>query len=154
MSDFDQRTLEHIERFGCSVMHIAAEDDLPPFTYSVGIKKTSAAPEVVVIGLKEPIAHFIVNEYNRRVRAGEVFLPGTRYAGFIEGFEVKAERVEKSFYEEYFGRNLWLYGGASFEVLQLVYPNKSGVWPWQAEADEWFRSWQPVLTSRPAESGP
>ena len=150
MDDSDRQTLEHIERFGCSVMHIAAEDDLPPFTYSVGINKTSAAPEVVVIGLKEPIAHFIVNEYNRRVRAGEVFVPGIKYSGFIEGFEVTAERVEESFYEEYFGHNLWLYGGASFEVIQLVYPNTSGVWPWQPEADEWFRSWQPILTSRPA----
>jgi hypothetical protein len=54
---------------------------------------------VAGIGLKEPIAHFIVNEYNRCVRAGEVFLPGACYAGFIEGFERRVKRVEKSFYE-------------------------------------------------------
>lgn len=150
MDEADRKILENIERFGCSVMHVAAEDNLPPFAFSVGITRTSSAPEVVVVGLKEPIAHFIVNEYNRRVRAGVVFRLGERYSGFIEGFEVIAERVDEAFYEEYFGYNLWLYQGPKFEVVQLVYPNTSGVWPWDSEASEWFRSWQPVLTSQPA----
>ena len=150
MEESDRTTLENIDRFGCSVIHVSAEADLPPFSYSVGITKSCAAPEVVVVGLKQPVAHFIVNEYNRRARAGEVFHPGERYAGFIEGFEVIAESVDESFYEEYFGRNLWLYGGSRFRVLQLVYPNTSGMWPWQPEADEWFRSWQPILTAQPA----
>ena len=150
MDDSDRKTLEDIERFGCSVLHIAAEDDLPPFAYSVGITKSASAPEVVVIGLKQPMAHFVVNEYNRRVRAGIPVSAGSRHSGFIEGFEVVAEKVDRSFYEEYFGYNLWLYKGPTFEVIQLIYPNTSGVWPWQAEADEWFKAWQPVLTVNPA----
>lgn len=150
MDGADRKILEDIERFGCAVMHVAAEDGLPPFSYSVGIARASSAPEVVVIGLKQPTAHFIVNEYSRRVRAGEVFRPGQRYSGFIEGFEVEVESVEEVFYEEYFGYNLWLYRGPKFEVLQLVYPNTSGVWPWQPEASQGFRSWQPILTSQPA----
>ena len=145
MEDGDRKTLEDIERYGCSVMHVSAECDLPPFSYSVGITKSSGAPEVVVVGLKQPIAHFVVNEYNSRVRAGEVFRAGQKYSGFLEGFEVLAILVERKHYPEYFGFDLWLYKGPSFEVLQLVYPNTSGIWPWQEEADEWFRSWQPLL---------
>jgi hypothetical protein len=145
MDEGDRKILEDIERFGCSVMHVSAEGDLAPFSYSVGITKSSGAPEVVVIGLKQPIAHFIVNEYNQRVREGEQFLPGHRYSGFIEGFEVLAVPVGHEHYREHFGYDLWLYKGSSFEVLQLVYPNTSGVWPWQEEADEWFRRWQPLL---------
>jgi len=100
MDEADQKILQDIETYGCSVMHIAAEDELPPFAFSMGISKTSKAPEVLVIGLKQPVAHAIANEYN--------------------------------------------------EVLQLVYPNTSGVWPWDEAADDWFRSWQPIL-SHPAE---
>lgn len=148
MEDFDRRTLENIEKFGCSVLHVAEEEELPPFSYSVGITKTSNAPELVVVGLKQEISHFIVNEYNRRVRSGESFAPGQRYRGFIEGFEVQAQKVEPSFYEEYFGYNLWLYDGPNFEVLQLVYPSTSGVWPWAEEADEWFKSRQPILSAK------
>lgn len=149
MNEFDLKTLENIERFGCSVMHVAEEDDLPPFTYSIGIEKSSFAPEILVVGQKREMAHFIVNEYNRRVREGETFKPGHRYEGFIEGFEVTAEEVDKSFYEEYFGYNLWFYKGSEFRVLQFVYPNTSGVWPWQSEANECFKSWQPILTANP-----
>ena len=145
MDDSDRKTLEDIERYGCSVMHVSAEGDLPPFSYSVGITKSSGAPEVVVIGLKQPMAHFVVNEYNSRVRAGEVFRAGQKYSGFIGGFDMLAIPVEREHYPEYFGFDLWLYKGPSFEVLQLVYPNTSGIWPWQEEADEWFRSWQPLL---------
>jgi hypothetical protein len=143
----ERKTLEDIEQYGCSVMHVSAEGDLPPFSYSVGVGRSSGAPEVVIIGLKQPIAHFIVNEYNRRVRAGESFEPGKRYAGFIEGFEMLALQVERTHYPEYFGWDLWLYKGDGFEVLQLVYPNTSGIWPWQNEADDWFRAWQPILGS-------
>jgi hypothetical protein len=151
MDDSDRKVLENIERFGCSVMHIAAEEGLPPFAFSVGITKTSSAPEVIVVGLKQPMAHFVVNEYNRRIRAGEPVAAGQKYSGFIEGFDVLAERVHTSNYHEYLGYNLWLYQGPDFEVLQLVYPNTSGVWPWEDSANEWFRNWQPML-SRPMES--
>ena len=147
MDESERKTLEDIERFGCTVFHVAAEGQAPPFSYSVGISKSASAPEVVVVGLKQPIAHFIVNEYNDRVRAGEVFSPGALYAGFLDGFEVRIEKVDRSFYAHYFGWNLWLYGGPDFDVLQVVYPNTSGIWPWEAEADEWFRTRQPILRS-------
>ena len=35
MDEADRQVLENIKRFGCQVMHIAAEDDLPPFAYSI-----------------------------------------------------------------------------------------------------------------------
>jgi hypothetical protein len=145
----DRKILEDIERFGCSVMHVAAEDDLPPFAFSIGISRTSQAPEVIVVGLKQPISHSVVNEYNRRVKGGEAVVAGQQYAGFIEGFEVLAERVHVSNYKEYLGYDLWLYIGPHFDVLQLVYPNTSGVWPWEEAANDWFRFWQPRL-SQPA----
>jgi len=64
MDDSDKRLLDNIEKFGCQVTHISAENDMPPFSYSVGIQRNHSAPEVVVIGLKLPMAHSVVNEYN------------------------------------------------------------------------------------------
>lgn len=153
MSDIDQQTLDNIQEYGCSVMHIAGEDDLPPFSYSVGVQQTSGAPEMVVIGLKPELAHAIVNQYNTRVRAGETFTPGQRYAGYLGGFDVAFVPVDKGHYEEYFGVALWLYQGPNFEVLQLVYPSTQGVWPWDAQASEGFRHWQPLLDSAPESEG-
>ena len=149
MAKSNRKTLEHIEQFGCTVFHVGEEGELPPFSYSVGITKTAAAPEGVVVGLKQKLAHFMVNEYHLRVRAGERFQHGLRYAGFLEGFEVEARNVNHFFYDDYFGQCLRFYEDRSFDVIQLIYPNKQGIWPWQAEADDWFKSWQPILATAP-----
>ncbi|MBK1715373.1 hypothetical protein CKO43_21700 [Rubrivivax gelatinosus] len=67
----DTKTRDDVAKHGCGVMHVFdPEGELPPFAYSIGIQRETGAPEVVVVGLKQPIAHFVVNEYNRRVREG------------------------------------------------------------------------------------
>jgi hypothetical protein len=141
----EQKTLADVQQYGCHVLHILEEGDLPPFSYSVGIEKTSQAPELVVIGLKRAVAHFIINEYNRRIRQGECFEADQMVSGFLKGFECQLRSVHFSHYREYFGAALAFYKGSGFRVLQLVYPTVEGVWPWEASANEWFRSWQPLL---------
>ena len=146
MDAAEQKTMNDIAKYGCHVIYVLAEKDFPPFAYSVGIQRSSGCPEVVVIGLKHPLAHSIVNVYNNRIKAGERFVPGARYGEFIGGFEVTFEKVHRKHYEDYFGWNRWLYNGNEFDVVQLVYPTTQGIWPWDAEASDWFRSWQPLLT--------
>jgi hypothetical protein len=145
MDDGDEKTRRDIEKYGCTVIHVMEEGDLPPFAYSVGITEQTGEPEVLVIGLKRELAHSVVNTYNRRVRDGERFESGKLYSGFIGGFDVLAEEVPRREYGEYFGHCLALYRGPNFRVLQLIYPTTTGIWPWSAEASEWFRKRQPVL---------
>jgi len=141
----DEKTLSDIRTHGCHVIHVQEEDALPPFGYSVGIQRSSQVPEVIVVGLKHPMADFVINEYNHRIRAGEKFLIGHEYLGFLEDFPVLFEKVLLKHYEEYFGWNRWLYDGEAFDVVQMVYPNTQGVWPWDEAADAWFRARQPLL---------
>lgn len=141
----EKKALEDIERYGCHVMHVLEDSEGPPFSYSVGVQKTSGVPEVIVIGLERPLAHFVVNEYNRRVRAGERFAAGTRHDGFLDGFDVQFELVTPDHVDNYLGWNTWLYRANSFEVLQIVYPTTDGIWPWEPGAPEWFRERQPIL---------
>ena len=141
----EQRAIADIEQYGCHVIHVMEEGELPPFAYSVGIEKTSKAAELVVIGLKRPLAHSIINGYNRRVRGRERFEAGQVVSGFLEGFNCHLRLVHPSHYGEYFGYDLWFYKGTGFRVLQLVYPTVEGIWPWEAAASEWFRARQPIL---------
>jgi hypothetical protein len=142
----DKKALDDIEKFGCHILHVMEEGDEPPFSYSIGVQKSTGAPEAVVIGLKQPIAHHVLNEYNSRVRNGERFANGKEYSGFIEGFPVQFELVAPQHYDEYFGWTKWLYGGTAFSVLQIVFPTTEGVWPWDSRASEWFRKRQPILS--------
>jgi hypothetical protein len=144
----DSRTRKDIAKYGCSVMHIFDPDgDLPPFAYSIGIQQETGAPEVVVIGLKQPMAHSVVNEYNRRVREGERFEVGKYYDGFLEGFEIRIGAVS-------FGQDIDFYGGRGFQVLQVIYPTTKGVWPWTEGAPESFLQWQPILAKSDCGNAP
>jgi hypothetical protein len=149
MDESDRKALSDIEQYGCHIIHVMAEDDLPPFSYTVGVQRTSHAPELIVVGLKQPVAHFVLNEYNRRIQAGERFSDGQFASGFLEGFDCCFREVDCSHYREYMGWDLWLYDGPGFKTMQVIYPNTSGVWPWAKEADSWFKAWQPIL-SEPA----
>jgi len=141
MEPGDEKALEDIEKYGCHILHILEEGEYPRFTYSIGIQKQTGQPELIVTGLKRELAHWIINEYNSRVRSGEIFNPNELYGGFLEGFEVTFKEVEKRHYREYFGWGLWLYKGEDFRVLQLIYPSTFGVWPWDKDPPSdytWF----------------
>ena len=146
MEDYERNILKNIEEYGCSVTSVfdPKEND-PPFSYSIGIAKSSGAPEVIVVGLKPEMGHWLVNEYNDRVRKGERFAPGVLYLGFLEGFAVQFGPVSREHREEYMRSATWLHGGPDFEAVQLIWPSTSGVWPWEPAAGEWFSSNQPIL---------
>jgi hypothetical protein len=150
MDESDRMLLAHIEEFGCHVISVSyPSDEHLQFTYSVGIQKSSGAPEVIVIGLKRELAAAIVNDYNKQVQAGARFSTNKLYEGFLEGFFVCFSLVPKTQYHDHFGSNLWLYKNDSFDVLQLIWPSTSGVWPWEPEATPWLRKNQPILGAQP-----
>jgi hypothetical protein len=142
----DRLVAEHIEQFGCHVVNVFDPDGLQPhFSYSIGIQATSGAPEVIVVGLRPEMSQWMVNEYNRRVRAGEHFQRGVLYPGFLQGFEVYVEPARRKLVADYvFGCDRY-YDGQPYEVVQIVWPSTSGVWPWQKRANDWFKSNQPML---------
>lgn len=120
MDDKDQKALNDIEKFGCHVLNVAEGEGEPSFTYSIGINKKQNKPDVVILGLKAPLAHSMANNYKDRLLSGEVFESGKFYADFIEGFDVCFVQVAREHYRAYFGWGLWLHDGSDFEMLQMV----------------------------------
>ncbi|WP_211829383.1 DUF4262 domain-containing protein [Kistimonas asteriae] len=145
MDDIDKKALDDIEKYGCHVLNIMEGDGEPCFTYSIGIDKEQGKPDIVILGLKNELAHFIVNDYKDRLMAGETFEPGKYYYDFIEGFPVCFVKVAKIHFQEYFGWGLWLHNGNDFEVLQLIWPTTNGVWPWNEKKPEYYSWAQPIL---------
>ena len=150
MDHAEQKALSNIDEYGCHIIHVLEEDGLPPFSYSVGIWKSSSAAELIVVGLDRKIAHLVINDYNARVRDGWRIEEGQVAGDFLKGFDCLFREMGKAHYPEYLGWCRWLYGGDHFPTLQMIYPNTKGIWPWQADASEWFKQRQPVLAA-PAE---
>ena len=145
MDKAEEKALQDIEEHGCHVLHVMEEDECPGFTYSIGIEQSTGQPEIIIAGLGQDIAHWMVNEYNNRVKNGESFKPGEYYSDFLEGFDVTFKEVEKKHYPEYFGWGNWLYKSDDFKVLQLIYPSTSGLWPWDKNAPKEFSWYIPRL---------
>jgi hypothetical protein len=144
----DRRVAADIKEYGCHVISVLPDPDAnkPPFTYSVGIQESSGTPEAIVFGLTAEMGGFVINEYNRHIRAGARFTKGTLYPGFLKGFSVYMEPAQVELLREYTLGCERFYGeSGSYSVVQIVYPNTSGVWPWQEEANAWFKANQPML---------
>ena len=101
MDEYEQKALDDIENHGCHILHVMEEDDYPCFTYSIGIEKTTNKPDLIIIGLKREIAHWMINEYRQRITKGEVFEPMEFYKDFLEGFDITFVQVDNKHYKEY-----------------------------------------------------
>jgi len=145
MDEKDQKALDDIEQYGCHVINVMEGDDEPSFTYSIGINKKQKKPDVVILGLKNELAHSITNNYKNRLLDGEIFEPGNYYSGFLGDFDVCFVKVSRKHFKEYFGWGLWLHNGDNFEMLQMVWPTTEGVWPWDENKSEFYNWAQPIL---------
>lgn len=131
-----KKVCNDVEEYGCSVLHIFEGNNTPCFTYSIGITEKTGQPEMIVTGLRHDLAHFIVNEYNRRIKEGEQFVEGKYYSDFIGGFDVTFREVDKSTLTNYTCRATEYYGSKNYRVLQMIFPSTSGLWPWDDQAPE------------------
>ena len=151
MSDAIERKLrEDVEKHGWHVLNVLSKGGTSPgWSYSVGLFHTFGHPEIVVVGLPPDTGHAIINDVGAAIRAGRRLEDGMVDAGFLEGYDSLFRQVPASRYESHFGRAIDFYGGTDFPVLQLVYPDREGRWPWEEGVAAGFREAQPVLALEP-----
>jgi hypothetical protein len=111
--------------------------------------RTFGLPEVIIVGLRGELAHWILNELAARARGGERFKAGVMVDGLLDGFGVTFRAVSPEHVLAHFGWALWYYDHEPFPTLQLVFPTTAGVWPWDPEASEFLRTQQPLLETAP-----
>lgn len=151
MNESEKKIIKNIEEYGCHVTSVFdPEEKDPDFTYSIGIHKVESQPELIILGLRHELSSWIVNEYNRRIKEGERFVPGEYYEGFIEGFQITFQEVADKYKEEFMLSCNWLYGSINYSVMQLIFPSVKGVWPWEKEASEGFKKLQPSFQEKVA----
>lgn len=142
----DELVRTNIAEYGCHVISVFdPEGKEPTFSYSVGIQEDCDAPEAIVIGVRPELGHSMINEYKDQVRRNGRFTRGVLYPGFLDGFSIYVEPARSNRLGKYTLGCDRYYRGKSYEVVQLIYPTTSGVWPWQTSATEWFKTNQPML---------
>ena len=145
--ELNQEVQDNIDKFGLNVRHVLAEDDLPPFSYSIGLFKSYGHPEIIMIGLKQQLAHILINNMAADIKNGKVFTPFKYEADILDDFNCYIIEVEKSNYDAHVGGAQQYYKGDGFPLLQCIYPTVKGIYPWEDEWPESMKDLQPILGS-------
>jgi hypothetical protein len=131
---------------GNAIVEVEGDEEIAPYTFSVGAWQRFGVPEAVTIGLPVGAGPGLVNAYIRRASDGEQFPPGQVYDDLLEGVLVTVERVNKGHYLVFFGSAFLMYPEGDFDAVQLITATPDDYWPWEAEAPAGFDVWQPILT--------
>jgi hypothetical protein len=142
LSKEDERTISHIEEFGCSVLSVARTNYGLGWSYTIGISDTCDKPEIIAVGLVPETAHFALNEAAKLLRAG-VDLTQGRHRDLIGEVDCEFRLVDRKWVKQLMGWAVWYYDGADFPVLQAIYPDLKNRFPEDEGFDKTFE--QPLM---------
>lgn len=141
-----QDILENIDKFGCHLVLIEADNYMPAFVYSIGLFQKFKHPEIICFGLNINVMAGIINHACDLIKKGDRLAINKPYSGFLEGYDIQFIPVEKTFYQNYLGYAGWFYDMSfDFPAIQLVWPDKLSKFPWQQGFNSDWEFKQPLL---------
>jgi hypothetical protein len=139
----ERKLVADVRRHGWAVVRIAAEFARPGWAFTVGLWHTFRSPEVAMFGLSDADMPHWLNAVGEEARAGRPPRPRERRAGILERAPVTWVPVHDSWYPELFGWMLWFFREPPLPVVQLVWPDREGRFPWDEGSGAACRRDQP-----------
>lgn len=102
----------------------------PPFAYTAGLYRTHALPEIVVMGLAPQIAHTILNDVARQMKAGGLTpLGGVDFDEVFAGAPARFRLLGAREVDEHLAIAAAVNGRDDFPAWQLIWPDPQGRFP-------------------------
>lgn len=156
--DQDRGSFRSILTDGCTILMIHPDEAAsgPPYdyVYTVGFFLNLQQPEFFIKGLLSNSAGRMMNDLFKYVEQGARIKEGdTLRYNFGEGEKkLVARYFPQRRYQDYLGWGCWFYrsllwrqdpvGEHKFPVLQLFWPDRRGLYPWDADCDPKARAIQ------------
>ena len=147
----EKKAVDDIRKYGLHVINVAEDTQGPEFAYSIGLFENYAHPEIIIVGLKQQLAHTLLNNMAYDIKSGSTFASGQFHENVLDDFLCYFGDVPKSKYKDYVGWASWFYEGDRFPLLQCVYPTITGKFPWEPDFPEETLWFCPLLTEPPKE---
>lgn len=147
-SDWDpsiRKLAADVVRHGWGVIGIKADDRRPGWAFTVGLWHTFRSPEVAMFGVEVDDMQLCLNDVGAQIRAGDRLGPEELRGGILEDTAVTFRPVHHDWYRQYFTHALWFTQRAPLPVVQLVWPDQKGRFPWETDCDPRCRYQQPQL---------
>jgi hypothetical protein len=132
---------------GWKVMGIGAEKDSPGFAYTIGLFHNYKHPEIILFGLPIEIALTLLNDVGDRVKRGEVIQPNAVYTDLVQKYPVIFKPIssnDRDTREELLGIAVRFYGHVNFPVLQFIWTDSKGKFPWEIDCEMKTKLSQPL----------
>jgi hypothetical protein len=152
LDDGDRKLLSDVERHGWHVVNILAANDIPGWSFTVGLTHSFGTPELATFGLPEGVGHQILNTLGELVRNGSPLTPGSRLADVLEAYNVELQAADAAWNHALFGYATWFYRPREPGFLQCVWPDKSGRFPWEPGFEARLLRLQPALLASPPQA--
>ena len=141
----DEKLIKDIKEFGWAVIMIEATDYLPSFSYTIGLWKNYNHPELIAFGLTTKTLHSILNIGGALAKEGAILQTGREYEDFFDNGSTQFINVDKRNIKDYLGYAIWFNKTNEFPVLQLIWTDRKGKYPWDKSFEEEFVYRQPLL---------
>ena len=135
----------HIDRIGWAVQGVPGDEQWPSWAYSIGLWHTFRVPELAIFCLSLPNMAAIINEIGRRIADGATIAPDDG----IDGVSPCTFTI-RPVHESWRATSLFVvsdtvYGYLRPSYLQVVWPDRLGVLPWELGFEARFNDLQPLL---------
>lgn len=155
LSEFEQKMLATIKEHGCQILRIFDPDGQGlDFSYSIGFEATLGQPEMLISGLPPETTKDLINDTFVLCRdEGFQLVDFARTDSLIKGLDCVFRSVRADcLVPDYFGSAIW-YSATQLNrpfarAVQLVWPDREGLFPWDQGFDEGFRGEQDELWAR------
>lgn len=148
LDDGEQSFVAKVRELGWFRTSVFGDDEGPGFSFTTGFWVNASQPEVIIFSMKDDIAHDVFGDLFRDAKAGKTLPVGERTDAVFANLPAYAFLVARKHYRDLLGWSRWFYGGDDFPCLQIVWPDRAGIFPWEPDFDTEFREDQPDLTER------
>lgn len=147
--DVDERSfVAMLREHGWYRTEVSADDDNVGFSYTTGLWVSAQRPELIIFSMKGDIVHDVFWDLYRDAKAGIGLPLGRRTDKVFGNSPAYIFPVAKRHYRDHLGWSRWFYRGDEFPCLQIVWPDRGGIFPWEAGFEPGFLNSQPDLTEQ------
>ena len=128
---------------------LADSETAPPATYTVGLGESFGNPELILIGLPPELARTVLTKMAEQIRDGQAYVPGRRYSGILDKFDVLIGAVHATQAERRLPLAAAWYATRPepqpLRAIQIFFPDRAGHFPGDPASDLQAASIQPSL---------
>jgi hypothetical protein len=143
--DAEQQIISDVAEYGFHVAMVPGDGYSPSFAYTIGLYKTYGYPELICFGLNLDLLHSVLWSGKELLDKQPQPDPSIGYPDFIGDYDVRLLPVDRDWYRYYFGYGIWFNQSRDFPALQIVWPDKQALYPWEEGFNPAWKAGQPLL---------